>query len=64
MASPAGTGICRLIVTNFIHGGDVDDDCDANLMLIKITCSFEVFQQSEEYQAGLDVARLGPKTLR
>ena len=30
MASPAGTGICRLIVTNFIHGGDVDDDCDAN----------------------------------
>ena len=26
MASPAGTGICRLIVTNFIHGGDVDDD--------------------------------------
>ena len=30
MASPAGTGICRLIVTNFIHGGDVDDDCDDN----------------------------------
>ena len=28
MASPAGTGICRLIVTNFIHGGDVDDDGD------------------------------------
>ena len=24
------TGICRLIVTNFIHGGDVDDDCDDN----------------------------------
>ena len=30
MASPAGTGICRLIVTNFIHGGDVDDDDDDN----------------------------------
>ena len=30
MASPAGTGICRLIVTNFIHGGDVDDDGDDN----------------------------------
>ena len=30
MASPAGTGICRLIVTNFILGGDVDDDGDAN----------------------------------
>ena len=49
---------------------DVDDDCDADadanlvLILIKITCSFEVFQQTEEYQAVLDVARLGPKTLR
>ena len=44
------------------------DDCDADanlvLILIKITCSFEVFQQTEEYQAVLDVARLGPKTLR
>ena len=44
------------------------DDCDADanlvLILIKITCSFEVFQQTEEYQAVLDVARLGPKRLR